>query len=190
MAFPAAAVANYFFDLAKRDEKLADFTPMKVLKLVYFAHGWNLGITGEPLIDEQIEAWDYGPVVRSLYSKLRDFGNQPVTEYIREIHFHDEGGFHWSFSHESMDAANLDPALITFSKKLVESTWHAYKDMTGVQLSNLTHIDGGPWKKTVDQYGGKPPNGTDIPTGMIIEYFKAQLRRNETALGNENVVRA
>ncbi len=40
---------------------------MKLHKLLYYAAGWHLGFTGEPLFDEDIEAWQYGPVVPSIY---------------------------------------------------------------------------------------------------------------------------
>ncbi|MCL6584270.1 MAG: DUF4065 domain-containing protein [bacterium] len=77
MAYDAKAIANYFLDLAKsKGEKL---TLMKLLKLIYFAHGWHLAITGKPLIDEQVEAWQYGPVIPSVYHEFKGFGNQPIT---------------------------------------------------------------------------------------------------------------
>ena len=47
---------------------------MKVQKLVYFAHGWHLGITKKPLINEQVEAWPYGAVIPSLYDYLKQWG--------------------------------------------------------------------------------------------------------------------
>ena len=65
MPFSAAAVANEFLHLAHRDDR--PITPLKMQKLVYFAHGWHLAITGAPLISEPIQAWQYGPVISSLY---------------------------------------------------------------------------------------------------------------------------
>jgi len=65
MPLPSAAVANYFLDLGLRES--IPITPLKLQKLVYFAHGWYLGFTGEPLLNEGIQAWEYGPVIPSLY---------------------------------------------------------------------------------------------------------------------------
>ena len=51
---------------------------MKVLKLVYMAHGFNLAITDDPLINDRVEAWKFGPVIRPLYGKLKQFGSGAI----------------------------------------------------------------------------------------------------------------
>ena len=55
MTYQAVAIANAFIDIGKQNNA-TDLTPMKLQKLVYFAHGWNLGATGRPLINEEVEA--------------------------------------------------------------------------------------------------------------------------------------
>jgi uncharacterized phage-associated protein len=39
----------------------------KLQKLVYYAQGWTLGLTGRPLFPEPLEAWKKGPVSRALF---------------------------------------------------------------------------------------------------------------------------
>ncbi|MCD8455896.1 DUF4065 domain-containing protein [Xylella taiwanensis] len=46
---------------------------MQVLKLVYIAHGWHLGFRQEPLLNKRVEAWRHGPVIRSLYEKVKKY---------------------------------------------------------------------------------------------------------------------
>ena len=55
------AVANKFLELGERDG-VSDITPMKLLKLVYIAHGWHLALSEgkKPLVNEASEAWKYG----------------------------------------------------------------------------------------------------------------------------------
>lgn len=69
--YHAKAVANFFL-------KRGHPTQMKLHKLLYYAHGWHLGFTGEPLLDEAIEAWAYGPVVPSIYQELKMLGSAPI----------------------------------------------------------------------------------------------------------------
>ncbi|MGZ3389845.1 MAG: Panacea domain-containing protein, partial [Isosphaeraceae bacterium] len=76
MPYDARAIANYFLERARREGKALD--QMKIQKLVYFANGWHIAIKGEPLIDEQVEAWRYGPVIQSLRDALREYGDQAI----------------------------------------------------------------------------------------------------------------
>ena len=76
MSYQSTAIANYFLDLAKASGKKLD--PMQIQKLVYFAHGWNLAFTATPLINDRIEAWDFGPVVHNLHHVLKVWGSGKI----------------------------------------------------------------------------------------------------------------
>src|SRR4051794_9267350 len=77
LAYSAKSIANFFIGLAAaKGEKLS---PMKLQKLLYYACGWYAGYTGQPLIDEAIEAWDYGPVIPSIYHEFKRFGSGSIT---------------------------------------------------------------------------------------------------------------
>ena len=67
-----AVAANWFI------QSLPSLTPLKLQKLIYYAHGWHLAIRNAPLIDEVIEAWEYGPVVPNVYHEFKKFGNRPI----------------------------------------------------------------------------------------------------------------
>jgi len=58
------AVANYFIKKSQ-DDGIA-VTPMQLVKLVYIAHGWHLGLHHSQLLTESIQAWKYGPVIPSV----------------------------------------------------------------------------------------------------------------------------
>src|SRR5687768_9300066 len=80
--YNATSIANFF--IQKGIEAGNPIDQMKVQKLVYFAHGWYLAITNQPLINEAIEAWRFGPVIPSLYHSLKHSGNQAITHTIDE----------------------------------------------------------------------------------------------------------
>ncbi|MCY4000360.1 MAG: DUF4065 domain-containing protein, partial [Bacteroidetes bacterium] len=56
-----------------------NLTPMQLIKLSYIAHGWTLGISGEPLFNDTVEAWRYGPVVPDIYHTYKEFGHSPIV---------------------------------------------------------------------------------------------------------------
>src|ERR1700676_3931940 len=86
----ALAVANWFLARAAADGKSLD--PMKLQKLIYFAHGWSLALTDIPLIEEHPEAWDYGPVIPSVYHEFKLFGRKPITERAKRFEISDPSG--------------------------------------------------------------------------------------------------
>jgi len=146
MSFPSGAVASRFLRLAAQEGK--PITPMQLQKLVYFAHGWYCGITGERLVHEDIEAWEFGPVIRNLYRKYKKFGSDPIEEQ----------------DHEDKRIGEN-----TFPSSLIESIWRKYRDFDGPQLSSLTHKSG-PWKATREANPGS--RCAVIKTGLIVSHFR------------------
>lgn len=51
---------------------------LKLQKLLYYAQGIYLAKYGQPMFEDVIEAWKHGPVCRSLYHELKEFGAGPV----------------------------------------------------------------------------------------------------------------
>jgi uncharacterized phage-associated protein len=165
MPYGAKAVANYFLELARKDGK--DLDPMKIQKLVYFAHGWCLALKDAPLITERIEAWRYGPVVRELYGAFRDAGSGPITHAAFEVQFRDlKMTFHAPSIDDQEDDGQVDKQ---FARELMDEIWKVYGGFSAIQLSNLTHAEGTPWAETWS------PNRTNstISDDLIKKYFKA-----------------
>ena len=164
MAYDAKAVANFFLDLAKEEKK--NISPMKLQKLLFFAHGWNLALFDEPLIADAIEAWQFGPVVPSIYHEFKHLRSGAISSRAM-----------------SLDLENFKmfepclPSEATQTKALLKRIWEAYGGMSAIDLSNLTHADGSPWALAVAKFGANtrrvPINDESIRT-----YFKQQAERN------------
>lgn len=58
---------------------------LELQKILYLAHMFHLGRTGEPLVHGHFEAWDYGPVHPSLYHHLKVYGADPVQNIFPGI---------------------------------------------------------------------------------------------------------
>lgn len=72
-------VACFFIDWANKCEE-EHMTNLWLNKLLFFAQGQYLARFGKPLFDEPVEAWEYGPVVSSIYKKYRVCGRNPISE--------------------------------------------------------------------------------------------------------------
>jgi uncharacterized phage-associated protein len=146
--YRASTVANAFFRLAEAEGR--SLTPMQYVKLVYIAHGWCLALSGQPLIDETVEAWKFGPVVPSLYRDLKNYGAGGVTAPISR----------WPM--------RQDPEIDHDHMELIQSVYENYGRLTGVQLSNLTHQKGTPWANSWDPNGW----GIDISDDDIRRHYE------------------
>ena len=152
----ARAVANYFLDLAKKEGRSID--PMGIQKLVYFAHGWNLAMYNRPLISQPVEAWDYGPVIRDLYQDFKRFGNGPIKEPAVGFSVL-PGTTRFQFTKPVL--AEQVPEE-TFA--LLNRVWEVYKPYSSIQLANMTHAPGSPWKIARD-------NGSSVISNDIIKQW-------------------
>jgi uncharacterized phage-associated protein len=171
MPYSAKAVANYFLTLAETDGK--KLSPMKVQKLVYLAHGWHLGLTGKPLLDEQVQAWSFGPVIRSLYDEFREFGPDDINRKAVEIDCvvgPDPLDVQFKIYQPAIDDNTTEDN--TFTRRLLDRVWKVYGNYSAVQLANMTHESDSPWDEVSRRYGGSIPKYTTIPQDSIREFFK------------------
>ena len=162
MPYPAIAIANQFLELAKRDG--ISLSPMKIQKLVYFAHGWHLAITGRPLIKERIEAWKFGPVIDPLYQAFKQYGSDDITKPVTVTKI--ENGEFVVYA-PSLNAYPESDEL-RMAKQVIERVWDVYKNFSAVRLSNATHTQGTPWA----QIYREGSFGDTIPDEIIRTYFQ------------------
>ena len=142
----ARVVANKLIKLgAENDNAL---TPLQVIKLTYYCHGWHLGIYKKPLVRQQVEAWDHGPVIADVYHALKHWGMSPVRNEI--------------FIEESYKETEAQ-------KKLIYKVYKEYGTLSGWNLSSRTHNVGTPWHDVV--YVQQNRSGV-ISNRAIRRYFK------------------
>lgn len=168
MPFPSKSVANEILTLAKRDG--ISVSPMKLQKLVFYAHGWNLAVQDAPLIDEQIECWQFGPVVRTLFMEFKEYGPDSIPRLARRRKFTKKG---WQTSEPRL------PETAVNESRIINLVWDAYKDFSAIKLSNMTHEEGTPWARVFSEHGKNPPRGTDIPAQYIKQYFDSLMSSDE-----------
>jgi len=118
----AQQIADYFLTLV--DEEAGDaLSNLKLQKLVYYAQGFSLAITGKPLFSETIQAWQHGPVIPGLYRNLKRHGSEPVPAPENGINRED-------YSEEIRD--------------LLDEVYSVYGQFSASKLRNMTHQEP-PW---------------------------------------------
>ncbi len=160
--YDARAVANFFL---QKDRP----TQMKLHKLIYYAHGWHLGFRSQPLLDETLEAWRYGPVVPSIYREFGSYGAAPIDRLAQAYDPRSETLF---------SAPAVDPT-DRFVLRLLKRVWTVYGGYSGPQLSDLTHAKVSPWSITRRKNPGLRMAG--IPNELLREHFAERLRRHRDA---------
>jgi len=61
-------VAQSFFELSDDESHKKDLlSKCKIQKLIYYAQGFYLALHGVPLFEDELVAWDIGPVSRTLF---------------------------------------------------------------------------------------------------------------------------
>lgn len=168
--FPTAAAANAMLRALEDRGLCAD--PMKLQKLLYFVHGYYLAVTDNPWVNEAFEAWDYGPVVPSIYYELKSFGGDQIKRGFTLSDMVQEGdGYRFRVAPPATEEDNTGAQIVSF---VIDK----YGQRDGVYLSNLTHKVGTPWHQIKMQNGGKIPRNADIPNELIKDYFRKLIGLN------------
>ena len=140
------AVANYLLKLAEK-KGVNDMIPLKLMKLVYLCHGWHLGSTGHPLVNEEAKARLSGPVFISLHEATREFLGSPKTIYP-------VGG----------DTGQPGKG----QKGVIEMVFNAYKGKNWLDLLGHTNENESPWARVWEAH---PCSSAPIPNGYIRQYY-------------------
>lgn len=130
-------------------------THLKLQKLLYYAQGICLALKEKPLFEENIEAWQHGPVVREVYGIFSVFGRDNI-----EIEMDKE-------KEEIVKRIENDKEV----SEILNLTYDNFAIYTAWQLRQMTHEDNTPWDITQKTKG----LGQKIDNNLIEEYFKKEI---------------
>ena len=122
---------------------------LSLQKLAYFAHGWYLAIVNKPLVEEQFEAWAYGPVLPNLYHTFKGFSSNPIPADHPLVTSQDQ------LAEDSLDA------------KLIDRVLEVYGEYGSFDLVDLSHDQEGPWYPAYHD----PAVPSTIDNQAIRDYF-------------------
>ena len=149
----AKTIARVFTYLShKIDEE--PMTKTRINKLIFFAQGHSLGERGKPLFLNEIDAWDYGPVVPTVYGDFDKIAARAAQDDLQGI------------------------GLTGEEIELIMDVWNQYGGYTASKLTDITHQSGTPWLLT---YVAGQRN-VHIPKELMREYFSRPENRLPRAM--------
>jgi uncharacterized phage-associated protein len=151
--YNALTIADEFLRIAKKSGK--ELTPLQLMKLVYIAHGWSFPVRRCDLFTNRIEAWKYGPVVPDLYHATKKFGRNPIPLSVVG----------------DPDTTNVN----SDTRQYLENVFAQYGHLSGIALSNLTHMTGTPWQITFED----GVFGKEIPDHLIQQHYEKLYRERQ-----------
>lgn len=132
-------------------------THLKLQKLLYYAQGVYLAITGNKLFEENIEAWQHGPVVAEVYDEYKVNGRNNITLEMNEKN--------------AQIIKNIESNREV--SEILNMVYDNFAIYTAWQLREMSHVKNGPWDKAVS---GKK-NIIDIKD--IKSYFESEVVTDE-----------
>lgn len=152
-------IANWFLQKGIDSKNL--ITQMQLHKLVYFAHALSLAKSGDPLVNGQFEAWQYGPVLPELYTYTKSWGSAPSASLLAVPH------------DQSIHHLQTPKLSSSDSIELCETTWNNFSKFDGRQLSNISHEKGSPWDVVY-----KENQRATILDSEITKFYRARIYGN------------
>jgi len=159
MAHDAIRVAGAFVDLATKQD--SPLNPVKLQKLLYLAQGWHLAVTGKPLFRDPVEAWSFGPVVRSVFHRLQVHGTRRIPRGHADETLFEEAGL---------------------AREVVLRVWDTFGEMSGVRLAEISSSAHSPWRRVRSHRDELDRSHPTIPTESIRKQFLALAAQAKLAL--------
>ncbi|MBB5766714.1 type II toxin-antitoxin system antitoxin SocA domain-containing protein [Xanthomonas euroxanthea] len=132
-------------------------------KIAYFCHGWFLVAQGRPLSKHSFEAWQFGPVLQSIYRDFKSFDRSPITARCTALD-------------PLTGERNIVPSIADADAiEVVRQCVSFYGRLRAGTLVEMSHDPGGPWDRSWNSSSEINP-GMKIDDLVIRDYFAGMTR--------------
>lgn len=140
MAYSALDVAKYVINYEHSQGR--EVSNLRLQKLLYFVQAKVLMETGEPCFEDEMQAWEYGPVVPVVYKEFCRYRNLPIEKQ------------------------SLNTKIDSIITALIENILEYLSEISTSELVQITHCQD-PWVEAK-----KKGNRQPISIAAIGKYFK------------------
>lgn len=131
---------------------------MSLEKLIYYAQAFHLVLNDEPLFREEIQAWQWGPVIPVVYKTYAEYGSSPILP-INQI------------------VASLGEELDRFLTEIIGF----FRRHTATNLSRATHLES-PWIDAMDS------SDSAISQLSLRTFYRSLIEDGEKALSRSELL--
>ena len=148
MSQPLTAIEVAKYLLFKSNSEGDLITNLKIQKLLYYAQAWYLVNYSQPLFQDAIKAWKFGPIVENAYHHFKRFRYSPIEFLNRE---------------------RIEEKIPEKEKKYLDEFYGVFKNYSASDLTEMSHNEA-PWKNTA--------LGETITNDAIMNFYKAQYKKS------------
>lgn len=131
--YEARKICNFL--ITRANPEALRLTNLRLNKLLFFIQGHALVSRSSGLVRNHFEAWQYGPVVRTVYDAFKSFGERTITEPARYLDYATGREATIPFDDIKSDDAE-------FIRRICES----YAQFSTARLVAVSHHAGGAWE--------------------------------------------
>ena len=141
--YSALDVARYIINYANDHNMI--ISNLKLQKILYFVQLEFL-LNGKTCFNDNIEAWDFGPVIPDVYHEFKQYGAFAIPK-ISYVYDDSDGLF-------NLKKISYKPQIEECDKKIIEDVVNECNQYSAGQLVEITHNQS-PWKETYAPYKNK-----------------------------------
>lgn len=154
MTYASTLIANNVLNRAFAKKR--GISLIKLQKILYFVAAEYQKKAGQPLFSERFETWQYGPVLRSVYSEFRPFSRDCITRFAKDA---------------DNKSRMIDEDADIVLQRALDSVWAVTRGRSAVDLSRITHLENSAWDKAFQN--GQPFLSSDNIT--VDETYRREL---------------
>jgi uncharacterized phage-associated protein len=156
--YEARKVCNFL--LAHYDAQLFDLTNLRLNKLLYFIQAESLARETDGLIRSHFEAWQYGPVVRTVFDAFKGHESRWISSPARYLDY--ASGEYRVIGHDDIQVEHAE---------LIASVFDKYSGFSTRALVDLSHVKGGPWEVTYHAWLADKTISPRIPNSILRDFY-------------------
>lgn len=160
----AIDVAKYLIDVNEQknsDDESNSLSKLKLQKLLYYSQGYYLALYDKPLFDEEIRAWEHGPVVKEVYDHFKNLNGNIIPA-----------------SRENIPNEQELKNMSSEQQEIINEVYELMGQYSAWKLREKTHSES-PWLETYDEKNKMNDEKNIISKEKIKKYFKNYIKDDD-----------